>query len=121
MKKILLNTDGSFKHWHTFQDEADAVEVTNAVAMELSQNTQTKQYDASTSTVVDVVPTQGELDAVKAGEERAWRDGELASADVDIFKAEDDGVETLPLRIYRQALRDYPQQGDFPHGTRPVA
>lgn len=121
MKRIILKEDGTFKHWHTHQSLSETVEVANGAAMELSQNTQTKQYNAVTKTVVDVVATQAELDAIKAGGERDWRNVELRTTDINILKAEDIGADTAPLRAYRQALRDYPQQSDFPSGTRPTA
>jgi hypothetical protein len=56
----------------------------------------------------------------KSTQERSWRDSELRTADIDILKAEDNAVDTSSLRTYRQVLRDYPQQVDFPNGTRPV-
>lgn len=53
--------------------------------------------------------------------ERAWRDAELAKTDIDIYKLEDAGLDATAYRAYRMALRDYPQQPDFPNGTRPTA
>ena len=75
-------------------------------------------------------PTQKELDAVKQSdiddyyksiEERKWRDAELAKADVELFKVQDNrGTGNVEdWRDYRNALRDYPQEKDFPNGKRP--
>lgn len=124
MRTITLNEDGTFEHiWvkgiHSFPE--NTIKVTDEVAVELSQNPQTKKYDPITKIVSDVVPSQAELDAIKAGEERGWRNAELSVVDIEILKAEDASGDTASLRTYRQALRDYPQQGDFPYGTRPVA
>jgi hypothetical protein len=55
----------------------------------------------------------------RCNQERTWRDSELRRIDIEILKAEDNAVDTSSLRTYRQVLRDYPQQGDFPNGTRP--
>jgi hypothetical protein len=52
--------------------------------------------------------------------ERNWRDAELSNADVEIYKLEDSAGDTAAWRVYRQALRDYPQQPDFPNGYRPT-
>jgi len=65
--------------------------------------------------------TESELNKIKASEERAWRDSELNSADVELLKVQDGGAGTVSeWRNYRNALRDYPQQPDFPNGERPV-
>jgi len=56
-----------------------------------------------------------------ANTERSWRDAELAKTDIDIYKLEDAGLDATAYRAYRMALRDYPQQSDFPNGTRPTA
>jgi hypothetical protein len=55
-----------------------------------------------------------------ANTERSWRDAELAKTDVDIYKLEDAGLDATGHRAYRMALREYPQQSDFPNGTRPT-
>ena len=52
----------------------------------------------------------------KEDTERAWRDGELLRTDA-LVKLPDYPVDLLP---YRAALRVYPEQADFPNGTRPV-
>lgn len=48
--------------------------------------------------------------------ERQWRDAELSRTD-KLVKLPDYPVDLLP---YRALLRDYPQQPDFPNGTRPT-
>lgn len=48
--------------------------------------------------------------------ERQWRDSELSRTD-ELVKLPDYPVDLL---TYRAALRDYPQQPDFPNGTRPA-
>jgi len=53
--------------------------------------------------------------------ERSWRDAELAKADIEIYKLEDVSSPATAYRAYRVALRDYPQQPDFPNGTRPTS
>lgn len=53
--------------------------------------------------------------------ERSWRDAELSKTDIDIYKLEDAGLDATAYRAYRIALRDYPQQPDFPNGARPAA
>lgn len=52
--------------------------------------------------------------------ERTWRNAELSKTDIDIYKAEDLGLDAAAYRAYRVALREYPQQLDFPNGTRPT-
>ncbi len=47
--------------------------------------------------------------------ERQWRDSELLRTD-ELVKLPDYPVDLSP---YRAALRDYPQQPDFPNGVRP--
>ena len=65
--------------------------------------------------------TQTELDDVKAGEERRWRNSELSRADIELFKVQDGGSGSVAdWRNYRSALRDYPEQDDFPYGERPT-
>jgi hypothetical protein len=56
-----------------------------------------------------------------ANTERSWRDAELAKTDIDIYKLEDASSSATAYRAYRVALRDYPQQPDFPNGTRPTS
>ena len=53
--------------------------------------------------------------------ERGWRDAELRSADVEILKLEDAGASATSWRSYRQLLRDWPTDPDFPSAAyRPV-
>ena len=53
-----------------------------------------------------------------ADDERQWRNGELASTDwiVPII----DHPKHSAYMTYRQELRDYPSQADFPNGERPI-
>ena len=53
-----------------------------------------------------------------ADAERQWRDAELTSTDW-IVSVTDHPKHTEYLS-YRQELRDYPAQPDFPNGQRPV-
>jgi hypothetical protein len=53
-----------------------------------------------------------------ADQERQWRDGELASTDFIVPLV--DHPKHSVYMAYRQELRDYPNQADFPNGTRPV-
>ncbi len=62
-----------------------------------------------------------DLAAQAEATERNWRDAELSNADIEIYKLEDSAGDTTVWRAYRKALRDYPQQPDFPNGTRPTA
>jgi hypothetical protein len=50
--------------------------------------------------------------------ERHWRDSELTLTDwiVPVI----DHPKHAAYLVYRQELRDYPQQADFPNGERPV-
>jgi hypothetical protein len=62
-----------------------------------------------------------DLAAQAEGTERNWRDVELSNADIEIYKLEDSSGDTTAWRAYRQTLRDYPQQSNFPDGTRPTS
>lgn len=54
-------------------------------------------------------------------QERIWRNAELARADVQINKAEDVGGDARPWREYRVALRNWPENPNFPNSNhRPV-
>ncbi len=53
----------------------------------------------------------------KATLERAWRDRELARTDAIVPVT--DRPEHASYISYREALRDYPEQEDFPNGIRP--
>lgn len=66
------------------------------------------------------VPTPEQLSSI----ERAWRDGELDRADIELNKVQDGmGTGTVGAwREYRCALRGWPESEFFPDSTkRPVA
>lgn len=73
----------------------------------------------------DIAAIEGLVNAsLQAGAERAWRDTELARADIELNKAQDgDGVGTVKAwRDYRKALRAWPDTVGFPSAeSRPVA
>jgi len=50
--------------------------------------------------------------------ERSWRDNELASTDFIVPLV--DHPKHNAYMIYRQLLREYPNQADFPNGQRPI-
>jgi len=54
----------------------------------------------------------------KIAEEKEWRDMELQSSDFIVPLT--DHPQHAVYMTYRQELRDYPAQEDFPNGTRPV-
>ena len=54
----------------------------------------------------------------KTAEEKEWRDSELQSSDFIVPLT--DHPQHAAYMTYRQELRDYPAQQDFPNGTRPV-
>lgn len=54
----------------------------------------------------------------KTAEEKEWRDSELQSSDFIVPLT--DHPKHAAYMAYRQELRDYPAQTDFPNGTRPV-
>jgi len=54
----------------------------------------------------------------KTAEEKFWRDSELQSTDFIVPLT--DHPQHAAYMTYRQELRDYPAQQDFPNGTRPV-
>ena len=59
-------------------------------------------------------------DAAQAiAEAKSWRDGELAKADIEIYKLEDAGGDTASYRAYRIVLRDWPASQAFPDGDKP--
>lgn len=65
--------------------------------------------------------TQVELDEIKAWDERAWRNEQLAFADIEINKHSDNSdIMELEWRSYRIALRAYPEKAGFPASTRPI-
>ena len=57
----------------------------------------------------------------KVIEEREWRNEELRKADISLNMVQDDDKVGLvgDWRLFRKALRDYPEAEGFPHGTRP--
>lgn len=59
-----------------------------------------------------------EITLTKEEEEKLWRDFELNLTDyiVPII----DHPQHAAYMTYRQELRDYPLQSDFPNGTRPL-
>ena len=59
-----------------------------------------------------------ELIAAKSEVEREWRDGELKNSDWIVPLT--DHPQHAEYLTYRQELRDYPAQADFPNGNRPV-
>lgn len=54
----------------------------------------------------------------KTAEEKFWRDLELKASDFIVPLT--DHPKHAAYIAYRQELRDYPAQEDFPNGTRPV-
>jgi hypothetical protein len=50
--------------------------------------------------------------------ERGWRNTELTNSDWIVPIT--DHPKRAAYLVYRQELRDYPQQEDFPNGQRPV-
>ena len=54
----------------------------------------------------------------KTAEEKWWRDSELQATDYIVPLT--DHPQHAAYMTYRQELRDYPAQADFPNGTRPV-
>jgi len=54
----------------------------------------------------------------KTAEEKFWRDDELKASDFIVPLT--DHPQHAAYMTYRQELRDYPAQEDFPNGTRPV-
>ena len=54
----------------------------------------------------------------KTAEEKRWRDNELQASDFIVPLT--DHPKHAAYMTYRQELRDYPAQQDFPNGTRPV-
>ena len=54
----------------------------------------------------------------KTAEEKFWRDMELKATDYIVPLT--DHPQHAAYMTYRQELRDYPAQEDFPNGTRPV-
>lgn len=53
----------------------------------------------------------------KTAKEKQWRDSELKASDFIVPLT--DHPQHAAYMTYRQELRDYPAQEDFPNGTRP--
>lgn len=57
--------------------------------------------------------------------ERAWRDAELVRTDIELNKVREDATKAVGTEQdwidYRNALRDYPEQEDFPDVLRPMS
>lgn len=62
--------------------------------------------------------TEQELLEQKVESEKSWRNGELSATDWIVPVV--DHPKHAAYLVYRQELRDYPQQPDFPNGERPV-
>ena len=54
----------------------------------------------------------------KTASEKGWRDSELQASDFIVPLT--DHPQHAAYMTFRQELRDYPAQSDFPNGTRPV-
>ena len=62
--------------------------------------------------------SEEELNDYKVSQEKNWRNNELSESDW-IVQTPDHPKRDLYI-TYRQELRDYPSQEDFPNGTRPI-
>ena len=62
--------------------------------------------------------SEEELNDYKINQEKNWRNTELSATDW-IVQTPDHPKRELYI-TYRQELRDYPSQEDFPNGTRPI-
>ena len=87
---------------------------------ETPQDQDLLRYTYDNGTVVEKryieekAPTQEEIIAT----ERQWRDGELESTDWIVSVT--DHPQHAAYLVYREELRNYPQQADFPDGERPT-
>ena len=73
---------------------------------------------------IDSVLNQMQFEHTKTEKkERAWRNKELARADIELNKAQDGGGGVVSdWRDYRNALRNMPEHSDFPSNiARPIA
>ncbi len=50
---------------------------------------------------------------------REWRNNELARADIEVNKIDDEGGDSKDFRAYRIGLRDWPQTLGFPDSEKP--
>lgn len=62
--------------------------------------------------------TEEEITFDIINDERGWRDSKLQATDFIVPLT--DHPKHAAYMTYRQELRDYPAQSDFPNGTRPV-
>lgn len=69
---------------------------------------------------IDVAGNPSDEPVRKPETERYWRDLELSRTDDLMLIPDYPQSEKDALTIYRQALRDYPSQPDFPNGVRPT-
>ena len=69
----------------------------------------------------EIIPFDHAAAATREAESEArdWRNGELAKADIEINKLDDEGGNSSGYRAYRIALREWPATAQFPSGTKP--
>jgi hypothetical protein len=69
----------------------------------------------------EIIPFDKASAATKEAESeaRGWRDGELAKADIEINKLDDEDGNSSDYRAYRIVLREWPDTAQFPNGTKP--
>ena len=69
----------------------------------------------------EIIPFDHAAAATKEAESeaRGWRNGELAKADIEINRLDDEGGNSSGYRAYRIALREWPQSDAFPELGRP--
>lgn len=65
--------------------------------------------------IENLPPTQDDI----INEEKQWRNSELKSTDWIVPVT--DHPQREAYLAYREELRNYPQQSDFPNGNRPVS
>jgi len=79
-----------------------------------------KEIEAGDAELIAFADRTDEFAAI-AG--RTWRDSELKRADTELLKVQDGRGKglTSDWRDYRNALRDWPADGNFPNmGSRPT-
>lgn len=76
--------------------------------------------DLNTRNQVEAIASMSDeqLLEYKKETEKDWRNKELSSTDWIVPVV--DHPKHADYLVYRQELRDYPQQEDFPNGVRPV-
>lgn len=76
---------------------------------------------AEAARTIEAFRTPADVTADAEVTERAWRDEELAKADLELYIIQDGGGNRSvgELRAWRNLLRDYPEHADFPTGQRP--